>query len=97
LVCIFELNKKDKSMALGGKRPGAGRKPVHDEIEAKNISQKAIINKFGSLQEGMEFLLGTGEPTLIKFVYEHCFGKPKERHDIEMQGEPVKIEWPDGD
>ena len=81
----------------GGSRPGAGRKAVHDEIEAKNISQKAIINKFGSLQEGMEFLLTTGEPSLIKFVYEHCFGKPRDKQDVSISDKPtIQINWPDG-
>lgn len=84
-------------MGRGGIRPGQGRKAASDEIMAKELSQKAIINKFGTLEAGMEFLLTTGEPSLVKFVYEHCFGKPKEKQDVAMTFPEMKINWPDGD
>jgi hypothetical protein len=84
-------------MGRGGIRQGQGRKAAHDEIMAKDLSQKAIINKFGSLEAGMEFLLTTGEPALIKFVYEHCFGKPRDKQDVSISDQPtIQINWPDG-
>jgi hypothetical protein len=58
-------------MARGGARNGAGRKPVHDEINARELCKSAIINKFGSLEAGLKALLESNEPTLQKFVYEH--------------------------
>ena len=82
-------------MALGGKRPGAGRKPVHDEVHARNICQKAIIKKFGSLEAGIEFLLESNEPSLIKFAFEHAMGKPREKQDIAHEFPEVEVEWPD--
>ena len=66
-------------MGVGGKRQGAGRKPVSYEISAREICQSAIIRKFGTLEKGIEYLLESEEPTLIKFAYEHAFGKPVER------------------
>jgi hypothetical protein len=66
-------------MARGGARNGAGRKPVHDEINARELCKSAIINKFGSLEEGLKALLESGEPTLQKFVYEHAIGKPQDK------------------
>ncbi len=66
-------------MPKGGKREGAGRKPVHDEISARDICQSAIIKKWGSLQNGIEFLLDSNEPGLLKFAFEHAIGMPKER------------------
>jgi hypothetical protein len=66
-------------MAKGGKRPGAGRKPVHDEVIAKELCQTAIINKWGSLEEGLHFMLSTEEPALVKFVFEHAIGKPTDK------------------
>ena len=85
-------------MAKGGARPGAGRKPVHDEIHARQLAQGAIIKKFGSLEAGLEFLLATGEPTLMKFVYEHAIGKPTEQHKIEgeLKGFNLNVIMPDG-
>jgi hypothetical protein len=84
-------------MGLGGKRPGAGRKPVHDEMMAREICQSAIIKKFGSLQAGIEFLLDSEEATLMKFAYEHAYGKPRERQDVNLEMPPIQIQWPDGD
>ena len=66
-------------MGLGGKRIGAGRKPVHDEMKARDLCQTAIINKFGTLEAGLQFLLESEEPTLMKFVFEHAIGKPTDK------------------
>ena len=69
----------------GGARPGAGRKPKHDEVKAKELAIKAIENKFGSLEKGLEYLIESQEPSLQKFVFEHAIGKPKEH--VEHSGE----------
>jgi hypothetical protein len=63
----------------GGKRQGAGRKKVHDEIAARDIAINAIVNVYGSLEQGMTALLKTGEPSLQKFVFEHAIGKPADK------------------
>jgi hypothetical protein len=70
----------------GGARPGAGRKRVHDEIEARDIAVKSIVSVYGSLDKGMEALLRSLEPSLQKFVFEHALGKPKEK--VEHSGDP---------
>lgn len=72
-------------MPSGGPGRGGGRKPLHEEIKARDLAVKAIVSKFGSLESGLEFLLGTEEPTLVKFVFEHAIGKPKEK--LEHSGE----------
>jgi hypothetical protein len=69
----------------GGARVGAGRKPVHEEIKARDLAISAIVSKFGSLEDGLIELLNSYEPTLIKFVYEHAIGKPKDTLDIEAR------------
>jgi hypothetical protein len=69
----------------GGARVGAGRKPVHEEIKARDLAISAIVSKFGSLEDGLIELLNSDEPTLIKFVYEHAIGKPKDTLDIEAR------------
>jgi hypothetical protein len=66
-------------MPKGGARPGAGRKKVHDELEVRNLAIKAIERVYGSKIKGFEGLLRTGEPTLVKFVFEHGFGKPTDK------------------
>lgn len=73
----------------GGARAGAGRKPVHDEIHARDLSVAAIIRKFGSLEDGLVSLLESNEPSLIKFVFEHAIGKPREKSDITPDGEKL--------
>jgi hypothetical protein len=69
----------------GGARVGAGRKPVHEEIKARDLAISAIVSKFGSLEDGLIQLLNSDEPTLIKFVYEHAIGKPKDTLDIQAR------------
>ena len=60
----------------GGKREGGGRKPVSEELNTRQLAQNAIIKKFGNLENGLTYLLDSGEPTLLKFAYEHAYGKP---------------------
>jgi len=67
-----------------GENRGGGRKPVHDEIAARDISISAIVKEYGSIEEGMIALLRTKEQSLIKFVFEHAIGKPKEQ--VEYSG-----------
>jgi hypothetical protein len=74
----------------GGARTGAGRKPKAEEDKVRNLAIDAIISKYGSEQKGFEALLASGESSLIKFAYEHAFGKPKEK--IEHSGE-MGISW----
>jgi hypothetical protein len=57
---------------------------------AKDLSQSAIISKFGSLEAGLEFLINTGEPSLLKFVFEHAIGKPVDK--VEQSG-GLTINW----
>lgn len=74
-------------MAKGGARLGAGRKSARDEIKVRNLAIKALVSKYGSEEKAFEHLLGSKEPSLIKFVYEHAFGKPREKVDIDNAGE----------
>lgn len=75
---------KDGRKNNGGARKGAGRKAVHDEIAARDIAISAITKHYGSLEDGLTALLGSGEPSLQKFVFEHAIGKPMEK--IEHSG-----------
>ena len=67
----------------GGPRPGSGRKPLYEELRVRNLCIAAIEQIHGTLQDGLVSLLQSGEPTLIKFVYEHAIGKPKENINID--------------
>ena len=62
----------------GGARPGNGRKSIAEEFGTRDLARKAIIQRFGSLEAGLEYLLKSDEPALIKFVFEHSFGKAPE-------------------
>ncbi len=68
----------------GGARPGAGRKPKADEEKVRVLATNAIIAKFGSIEKGMVNLIESGEPALVKFVWEHAVGKPREKMDVDL-------------
>jgi hypothetical protein len=70
----------------GGYRPGGGRPRKVDELKIINIAHDAIVKHYGSLEEGFLALLGSGEPALIKYVFDHCCGKPRERVNIDVEG-----------
>lgn len=75
----------------GGYRPGSGRKPASEEMKSRELAQKAIIEKYGTIVEGMKKLLETGEPSLVKFVWEHAQGKPTDKIDMTTRVEETRI------
>jgi len=71
-------------MAHGGKREGAGRKAIAEELNTRDIAMQTLVNKFGSKEGALKHLIETEEPSLIKFVYEHAFGKPLEKQQVSI-------------
>ena len=71
-------------MAKGGARPGAGRKSLSEEVNSQQVAMSTLVSKFGSKEAAFEYLIDSQEPALIKFVYEHAFGKPQDK--IEHSG-----------
>lgn len=69
----------------GGKREGAGRPTKANELGTADLTRKALVERYGGLNEALIALLETQEPSLLKFVYEHAFGKPTDK--IEHSGE----------
>ena len=59
-----------------------GRPSKAEEMKTASIARAAIEGKFGTVEDGFQFLLESNEPSLIKFVFEHAFGKPQENVDI---------------
>lgn len=74
-------------MPAGGARSGSGRKPRAEEQRIQSLAIKALISKYGSEEKALESLLESNEPSLKKFVYEHAFGKPREKVDMDNTGE----------
>ena len=66
-------------MSKGGKRIGAGRKAKAEEDKVKVLAISAIVAKYGSEEKGFTALLDTEVPVLLRYVFEHAFGKPKEK------------------
>lgn len=79
-------------MPKGGAQPGAGRPSKAEEFKTASIARAAIEGKFGSIEKGFEFLLSSGEPGLIKFVFEHGFGKPQENVEL-SGGMDITVKW----
>lgn len=69
----------------GGKRIGAGRKATADELKTQVIAMSALVSKYGTQEEAMRAAVESSNPQLVKFVYEHAFGKPQDK--IEHSGE----------
>lgn len=63
-------------MSHGGTRKGAGRKPIAEELGSRELAMSALVSKYGSKEEALKSLLESDNPVLIKFVFEHGFGKP---------------------
>ena len=57
---------------------------LKDKVEVVNLSLQAIEDKYGGLKEGFVALLESNEPSLVRWVFEHAFGKPKEKIDIDI-------------
>lgn len=68
-------------MANGGYRPGSGAKKRDREV-VRLLAVKSIVEAYGSEEAGFKALLQSGEATLIKFVFEHAYGKPVEQVDV---------------
>ena len=71
-------------MARGGKREGAGRKPIAEELKARDTFLKAIkeyYKKENCEEAQIQFI----KDTLMEsqrgqiFIAEHIFGKPEEK------------------
>lgn len=76
-------------MPQGGARKGAGRKSVASEEQTREKCKAAISGLYGSVEEGLKKLLQSGEPGLIKFVFEHALGKPQDEVDITTNGKDI--------
>lgn len=74
----------------GGARPGAGRKTIAAELGTADLAKKALIARYGSLENSLQSLLDSGEPALIKFVHEHAFGKPTEKVEHSGGQQPIQ-------
>jgi len=69
-----------------------GRKSKEYEINVQNIALKAIEEYYGSIQAGFIQLLGSDEPALIKFCWEHGVGKPTDMIQMNVEQEIKTIE-----
>lgn len=76
----------------GGARLGAGRKSRAEELGIQSIAIQAITEHYGSLLDGFKALIQTGEPSLVKFVWEHAAGKPREKFDIEIDADVQHVQ-----
>lgn len=58
------------------------QKDTHEQ-KVIETSLAAITERYGSLKDGFMALLDSKQPQLIKFVFEHAVGRPKEKLDID--------------
>ena len=82
-------------MALGGARPGAGRKKgwraVHTlsaEIAKKNLIEKYIKNA-DPINEALIQKALTGDIQAIRELHDRVFGKPQQSVDMTSKGESL--------
>lgn len=75
-------------MPRGGRQPGAGRPKKVDEDKIVRVATMAIERKYGSLEAGFEWLLNSGEASLVRFAFEHAAGKPREKISVNHEVDP---------
>jgi len=78
----------------GGVREGAGRPKKADEEKISDFAIKAIIKRFGSEEEGFEFLAEEakkGSFNHLRLLFEYAYGAPAKQK--EEQKQPVVIQW----
>ena len=68
----------------GGKRINSGRPTIAKELATADLARNVLIEKYGGLNDALIALLQSGEPALLKFVFEHAFGKSPDK--IEHSG-----------
>ena len=66
-------------MPRGGPQPGSGRPKKADEEKAQRAAYGCLMARYGSAEAAMDAALESGQPALMKFVYEWAFGKPTEK------------------
>lgn len=76
-------------MPRGGVRPGQGRPKKAEELKIVNQAVNAITATYGSLEGGFMALLKSGEPSLVKWVFEHAAGKPTDKLDVVSNGQTI--------
>lgn len=78
----MEANKKQeitKPLRIGTGLPGPGRPKKADEHKVKELGMAALKKQYGTLEKAFQALLTSGEPTLIRLVFEYTFGKPADK------------------
>jgi len=76
----------------GGARIGAGRKTRAEEFGITTLAIQSITEHYGSLLDGFKALLATRDAILVRFVFEHAVGKPREKLDIDMNADVEFVE-----
>ena len=66
-------------MARGGVRPNSGRKSKAEEQKTQAICRNALQAMYGGDESVIEAMMQTGEPSLMKFILEHAYGKPVDK------------------
>ena len=66
----------------GGAREGAGRKPKAVELKAAELCKSVLVDLYGGEKEGLIAAWNMREPTIIKFILEHAFGKPTDNINL---------------
>ena len=67
------------------------KKLSHEEV-IQMTSLDAITERYGSLKEGFIALLESKEAPLIRFVFEHAIGKPKEKSNNESNKQIQQVQ-----
>lgn len=79
----------------GGKNPRSGRPRRVDEEFARKVCIKAIIEKYTSLEKGIEAILDSKDEKLKVFVWSHALGIPATESKLKVSNpDGSKIENP---
>ncbi len=74
----------------GNKNSGRGSRA--EELKTTELARESITEYYGSLKESFIQALKGKDFALKKFVFEHAFGKPRERVDMDFLGDLQTIQ-----
>lgn len=71
----------------------SGRQTRLEELTGVRLASEAITEYYGSIKDGLIKILSEGEPSLVKFVFEHAIGKPTDKLNVtgDLQISPIQI------
>ena len=64
----------------------SGRRPTAIDLKTSELARESLTEYYGSLKDAMLAALEDKDTIMRKFVYEHAFGKPTDKIQLDVDG-----------